>query len=83
MDKNYDVITFYFQNIIILRRSGVVIFADIIKIVTMTIKAIMYQNAIYICIFWYSKIYWFPAKKPDVSRTQEVCHVINFFFDFL
>ena len=24
---------------------------------------IMYQNAIYICIFWYSKICWFPMKK--------------------
>ena len=34
MDKNYDVIT------IILRRPGVVIFADIIKIVTMFIKTI-------------------------------------------
>ena len=24
---------------------------------------IIYQNAIYICISWYSKVYWFPVKK--------------------
>ena len=23
----------------------------------------MYQNGIYICIFWYSNTYWFPMKK--------------------
>ena len=40
MDRNYDIITF-FQNTLILRRSGVAIFADIIKIVTMFIKAII------------------------------------------
>ena len=57
-----------FQNTFILRRSRVAIFADIIKIVTMFIKTIfedlkevkelevMYQNSIYICISWYSKI---------------------------
>ena len=50
-----------FQNTFILRRPGVAIFADIIKIVTMFIKTIfkdsrlkeleiMFQNAIYICI---------------------------------
>ena len=76
MDKNYDVITFYFQNIIILRRSGVVIFADIIKVVTMTIKTIMYQNAIYICFFDIAKFTDFRRKDADVSRIQEVCHVI-------
>ena len=37
MGKNYDVITF-FQNIFVLRRPGLAIFADIIKIVTMFIK---------------------------------------------
>ena len=37
MGKNYDVTTF-FQNIFVLRRPGVAIFADIIKIVTMSIK---------------------------------------------
>ena len=40
MDRNYDIITF-FQNTLILRRSGLAIFADIIKIVTMFIKAII------------------------------------------
>ena len=40
MDRNYDVITF-FQNTFILRRPGVAIFADIIKIVTMIIKTIL------------------------------------------
>ena len=23
----------------------------------------MYENVVYICIFWYSKIYWYPVKK--------------------
>ena len=40
MYRNYDVITF-FQNILILRRPGVAIFADIIKIVTTFIKKII------------------------------------------
>ena len=51
-----------FKNTFILRRPGVAIFGDIIKIVTMFIKQslktqeklkeleIMYQNGIYICI---------------------------------
>ena len=40
MDRNYDVITFIlFQKTFILRRPGVVIFADI-KIVIMFIKTI-------------------------------------------
>ena len=50
------------RNTLILRRPGVIIFADIIKIVTMFIKKllktqkklkeleIMYQNPIYMCI---------------------------------
>ena len=41
---------------------------------------IMYQNTIYICIFWYSKICWFPMKNADVSRTQGLYHVIHLFF---
>ena len=60
---------------------GVAIFADIIEIVTMFFKTtfkdskklkeldIMYENAIYNCIFWYSKKWVFPMKKCDVSRT--------------
>ena len=39
MDRNYDVITIISQYPF-LRRPGVVIFADIIKIVTMFIKTI-------------------------------------------
>ena len=61
MDRNYDVIKF-FQNTFILRRPGIAIFADIIKIVIMFSKTIfensrklkeleiMYQNAIYMFI---------------------------------
>ena len=40
MDRNYDVITF-FQNSLLLRKPGVAIFADIIEIVTMFIKTIL------------------------------------------
>ena len=40
MARNYDAINF-FQNIFVLRRSGVAIFADIIKIVTMFSKTIL------------------------------------------
>ena len=61
MDRNDDVLNF-FQKAFILKRPGVAIFADIIKIVTMFIKTtlknqekfeeleIMYLNGIYICI---------------------------------
>ena len=38
MNRNYDIITF-FQKIFILRRPGIGNIADIIKIVTMFIKA--------------------------------------------
>ena len=41
---------------------------------------IIYQNAAYICISWYSKICRFPVKNADASRTQGVCHVIHIFF---
>ena len=40
MDRNYDVITF-FSKYPFLRRPGVAIFADIIKIVTIFIKKII------------------------------------------
>ena len=40
MDKSYDLI-FFFKKIFILRRAGVAIFADIIKILTMFIKTIL------------------------------------------
>ena len=40
MNRNYDVITFFFQKTFVLIRPGVAIFADIIKFVTMFIKTI-------------------------------------------
>ena len=40
MDRNDDVLNF-FQKAFILKRPGVAIFADIIKIVTMFIKTIL------------------------------------------
>ena len=43
MDRNYDIITF-FQSTLILRRPGVAIFADIIKIVTMFIITIIQDS---------------------------------------
>ena len=43
MDKSHDVITF-FQRIFILRRPGVAIFAEIIKILTTFIKAILQDS---------------------------------------
>ena len=61
MDSNYDVTTFLSKNFI-LRRPGVAIFADIIKVVTMFIKTIfrnsrkvrrirnLYLNGIYVWI---------------------------------
>ena len=64
-----------FQNRFTLRRPSVAIFADIAKILTIFTKAIFrdsknlknleitYQNEIYICISWYSKICWFLLKK--------------------
>ena len=41
----------------------------------------MCQNAVCICISWYSKICWFPVKNTDVGRTQVVCHVLYIFFE--
>ena len=51
MDINYDVITL-FQNTFILRRSGVTIFADIIKLkqslkTQEKLKKFLNQNAVY------------------------------------
>ena len=62
MDRDYDVITLYINYTFIIRRPGVAIFADIIKIITIIINfflntqeklielKIMYQNANYISI---------------------------------
>ena len=40
----------------------------------------MYQNAIYICISWFSKNADFQWKNTDISKTQGVCHVIIILF---
>ena len=59
----------FFKNTFISQRPVVASFADMIKIVTTLIKTklkeleIMYQNTVYICISWYSKICWSPVKK--------------------
>ena len=64
-----------FQNTVILRRPGVAIFADIIKIIARFTKKIFKDSrkakrirnyvlkSIYICISWHNKICWFPVKK--------------------
>ena len=84
---------FFFWDIsFILRRPRVANFADIIKIVTMLIRKtfkeskkklkelqIMYENAIYIWIFWCRKIWWFSIKNVDVSRVKGLCRVIHIF----
>ena len=61
MDKNYDAISLI-SKYLYFKKAGVVIFADIIKVVTYLLKQslktrenlkgikIMYQNAICICI---------------------------------
>ena len=38
----------------------------------------MYQNEIYICIFWYSKICWFLVKKGTAELLWYVTWFINF-----
>ena len=88
-DRNYDAIIFT------LRRSGVAIFADIIKIVTMFIKEslktqknlkeleIRYQNAINICHSWYSKL---PISSEKMLMPAELkgCFVwLIYFLDLL
>ena len=77
----YDAITFILKNVI-LRIPGIAIFADITKIITIFIETflktqkelkeldIIYQNAIYICIFFYNKSFDFRSKNADFNRTQ-------------
>ena len=80
-----------FQNNFTLRRPGVAIFLDIIKILPMFIKTIfkdsrkleiMYQNANVLSISLFLNITKFAdfRKKNAFSRTQGVCHVIHIFF---
>ena len=82
----------YLKQKFILRKPGVAIFADIIKIVPFLLKQslntqeelkeseTLFRNAIYTCISWYSKICWFGLKIADVSGIQGVCPVIHIFF---
>ena len=92
MDKSYDLILF-FKKIFILRRAGVAIFADIIKILTMFIKTILKDSRKVTRIrnyVWKWNLYLYFLKKQnllisgkknaDVSRIQDVCHVIHIFF---
>ena len=72
-----------FQNYLILRRSIVANFADIIKIAPIFIKAIiedsekvMYSNTSISILLDVTKIVDFWWEYTDVSRTQEVCQVI-------
>ena len=41
----------------------------------------MYQNTIYICISWYSIIFWFPVKKILMSAKLKRC--VTWFIYFL
>ena len=92
MSNSYDVITFNLNNFI-LRRSRVANFADIIKTATIFIKPIfknskkvkrirkyilkMQSISVFLCK---TKIADFQRKNEDVSRVQEVFHVIYMFF---
>ena len=40
---------------------------------------IMYQNAIYLCISWYSKICWFPVKKSWCQQKSKDVSCDSFF----
>ena len=77
-----------FQNVFILRKPGVAIFADIIKIVTMFIenfikdleqlKALetIYQNSIYICISYRNLIqqsFLISGEKVLISTELKRC----------
>ena len=43
----------------------------------------MYQNAIYICISWYSKISWFPVKKCWCQQNSRGLSRDSYFLDLL
>ena len=43
---------------------------------------ILYQNAIYVCIFDIEKSADIWRKNSDISRNQRVCHVIDMLFVF-
>ena len=75
-----------FQKTFILKRPGIAIVADIIKIVSMFIKAILKDSGKVRRIRnyvskWNLYLYFLmPVNNTDASRTQEVCHVIHIVF---
>ena len=92
---NYDVVAYISKNLI-LRRPGIAIFADIIKIVTMFLKTIFKDSIqikkirnyvskcnLYLYFLIQQNMLISSKKNADVSRTQRVCHVIHIFFDLL
>ena len=87
MDMNYDVTTFV-SNTFIFRKLGVAIFADIIKIVSLKTPEklkkleIMYQNEIYTCISWCSKICWFPVKNCWFQQNSSGVSRDSYFLEF-
>ena len=79
-----------FQNSLILRKPGVTIFADIIKIVTMFIKTIIKDSRkvkrIRNYVSKFNLYLYFLMEQnllisDDVSRTQGMCHAVYIFFD--
>ena len=90
MDRNYDVITL-FKNTVILRRPGVAIFADIIKIITRFIKKIFkvsgkvkrirnYVSKWDLCLYFLISQNFLISGKKNSECVSRVCHVIDIFF---
>ena len=88
MDKNYDIITFI-SKYLYFKKAWRSRFSDIIKILTMFIKANFEDSEkvkrirnyvskcdLYLYSLIYSKIADFWWKNADFSRNQEVCYVI-------
>ena len=69
MNKSYHV-TNFFENIFILRRTRVANFSNIIKIATTFIKTTFRDSK------KVNKIRKFWLENADVSRTQEVFHIM-------
>ena len=89
MGTNYDVKNFFPKKI---ARTGIALFADIIKTVTMFVKTILKDSRkvrrirnhiskwnLYL-YFLIEQNLMISSKKADVSRTPGVCHVIRIVF---
>ena len=86
---------FYFKKPFFLRSLRVANFVDFIKIATMFVKTnfkdskklkelkVMYENAIYVHISWYSKSCWFPVKKLMSVEIKGCITWFICFFDLL